>query len=174
MLNQIRQNISTKESVIFCILGGLFVYFVCSIPLILFRLFPPTQPKRIHLQFTTIYPPKYEVFIISLSFFAFFGIRFLRKVDFQNWTTYFSLLAFILAVGGGFLTGALETIYYIFMVGDNSNQEYFWATLDESYYGFEYSIKWILAFMVIQIPFTSIFLLIKFLINRFSIRSSLK
>jgi hypothetical protein len=174
MLNESHQNISIKESLIFCLLSGLFIYAVCSIPCLHLYLFPPKNDGGIDFVMACLQPPNKYAFIISFSFFIPIGIWILRKAYFQNRSVYFVILALILAIGGGFLTGALETIYYVFIIGNSSVEEYFGATLDENYYGFKYSIAWTIAFTVIEFFFTAIFLTISVLIAKFKNRNSLK
>ncbi|MEK7722908.1 MAG: hypothetical protein AAB336_01040 [Acidobacteriota bacterium] len=172
MLNESRQNISTKESLLFCILGGFFIYGVCSIPCLQLYLFPPKNDGGITFTMVCLQPPDKYSFIISFIIFTAVGIWLLKKADFQNRVAYFSLLALTIAIGGGFLTGVLETVYHIF-ISDNSNQEPYIISLDK-YYGFAPSIVWVIAFSLIQIPFTSLFLLTTSLISKFKTYNSLK
>lgn len=175
MLNDGRQNISTKESLLFCILGGLFVYFVASIPYIHYYLYPPTQPESGGIYFHFVAPPipnKYA-FIFSFSFFVCLGKYLLRKLNIQNQFSYYFLLLLTLSIGSGVLTGTLEAIYYIsyndtYSIFDRLQEDWF-----EVVFG-DFKIGWSLVFLIAFAPFTVLFLTTTFLIAEFKNRSSLK
>lgn len=167
MINESRQNISTKESLLFCVLSGFFIYGVCSIPCLKLYLFPPKNDGGIDFTMVCLQPPNKYAFVFGFTILVVLGIWLLKKANFQNRLAYFSVLGLVLAIGGGFLTGVLETVYFADL------QEFYIIRLD-TYYGFAPSIAWVLAFSVIQIPFTAIFLVIKSLIKRFSTHNSLK
>lgn len=172
MLKKLRQKNSIRESVIFCLLSGVFIYGICSIPCLMLHFFPPKNDSGITFSMACLQPPNKHALIISFGLLAIIGIWFLRKVNFQSRIVHFLVLSLVLAIGGGFLTGVLETAYLVF-ISNNLNQEPYIISLDK-YYGFAPSIVWVIAFTLIQIPFVAIFLVIKALINRFSILNSLK
>lgn len=175
MLNESRQNISTKESLLFCISGGLFVYFVASIPYIHYNLYPPSQPEDGSIYFNFVAPPipnKYA-FIFSFSLFSYLGIYLLRKLNIQNRFAFYSLLSVILSIGSGILTGTLEAIYYIFYndtysLFDRLQEDWF-----EVVFG-DFKIGWSVIFLIAFVPFMPLFLITSSLITKFKNRNSLK
>jgi hypothetical protein len=177
MLNETRQNISTKESLLFCILGGLFVYFVTALPRILVYLFPPTQPEGISMKYYVLSPPLKSAYLISFVLFAILGICLLRKLNLKNRLAHFSLLGLILSMGGGILTAVLENFYYLFIIGDSHDRENLIKSFQENFYQslVEYQlISWAIAFFVLMIPFTFGFLISTNLWSRIKITPNLK
>lgn len=171
MLNETRQNISTKESLLFCILGGVFVYFVCALPRIYYYFFPIQYSGGIDFQIYVMPPPEKYSFIIGFSLIAILGIYFLNKINFKNRLAHFSFLGLILAFGGGILTGVLENSYYLFWVGDSIDQEIFFHGLQEKWLTtlfYTFKMAWSIIFLLILTPFTIIFLTSTSIIKRFA------
>lgn len=178
MISKSRRNISVKESLNFFVIGGILAYFVSSIPLILFRLFPPKQPEGIHISFTTIYPPKIYAFILGFGVFALIGIYLLQKSNLKNRLAYFSILSLFLSIGGGLLTSFLEAVYWIFIIGDSFTRESFFSRLQESYFEtIVYHVqlfRWAIVFFAVFAFFAPLFLITSSLITKFKNRNSLK
>lgn len=169
-----RQDVALKESISFCLLAGVFVYFAASTPLILFRLFPPKPSVEVDILHTAFYPPKIGIFVIGFGISILLGVYLVRKARFKNRLTHFSILALTLAIGGGFLTGMLEVGFYLFLVVDDSARDFFFATLSDHFYGFQQSIEWIILFSVAMMSFTGLYFFINFLIRKFSLRVSFR
>ncbi|HRH43772.1 MAG TPA: hypothetical protein PKY82_19225 [Pyrinomonadaceae bacterium] len=180
MLNETRQNISTKESLLFCILGGVFVYGVAAIPRILYQLFPPEQPKggSIYICFSAPPIPNKYSYLIGFSLFTILGIYLLKKLNLKNRLVHFSFLGLILAIGGGILTSILEFGYYLYIVGDSDDRVYFLDHLKENWFdALLYDVRiisWAILFLIILIPFTVTFLTSTSIIKKFAKRNSLR
>ena len=176
MLNETRQNISTKETLLFCTLGGVFVYFVCALPRIYYYFFPIQHTGTIDITIYVAPPPDIYPFIVGFSLFTILGIYFLNKLNFKNRLVHFSLLGLILAFGGGILTGVLENSYYLFWLGDSIDQEIFFHGLQENWLTtlfYTFKMAWSIIFLLILTPFTIIFLTSTSIIKRFANRNSL-
>jgi hypothetical protein len=179
MLNETRQNISTKESLLFCILGGVFVYGVAAIPRILYHLFPPEQPKGsgIYICFSAPPIPNKYSYLIGFSLFTILGIYLLKKLNLKNRLVHFAFLGLILAIGGGAMTGLLEfSYYYIFVLNANDKKNFrigFQENWFETVFG-NLQIGWAIVFLIILIPFTVTFLTSTSIIKKFAKRNSLR
>ena len=177
MLDNNRQNISTKESLLFCILSGAFVYFVCALPRIYYNFFPIQHKGTIDFSMYVMPPPDKVPFIISFTIFTILGIYFLKKLNFKNRLAHFSLLGLFLSIGAGILTAILELFYYVFLIGNSSDQESFLTQLKENWFETLFNfqlISWSILFLLILIPFTITFLTSTSIIKRFTKRNSLR
>lgn len=170
MLNETRQNISTKESLLFCILGGAFVYFVCALPRIYYYFFPIQHTGTFDITIYVVAPPDKYSFIIGFSLIAILGIYFLNKINFKNRLVHFSLLGLILAIGGGIITGVLENSNYLFGFEDSDGKI---NQFSEKTVIYLIPIGWSIIFLLILTPFTIIFLTSTSIIKRFAKRNSL-
>lgn len=173
MINEKPQHIAIKESLLYCVLGGMFVYLVMLIPLALFTLFPPTPPKGITITYGVATPPDLYPFLISFSLFTILGIYLLKKLNFKGSLAHYSLLGFILAIGGGISTGVLENSYYLFWSGNSLDQELFFRSLRENWLNtlfYEFRPAWSVLLLLILTPFTIIFWTSKSTVARFAKR----
>lgn len=180
MLNETRQNISTKESLLYCTIGGVFVYGVAAIPRILYHLFPPEQPKGggIYICFSAPPIPNKYTYLMGFSLFTILGIYLLKKLNFKNRLVHFSLLGLVLAIGGGILTSILEFGYYLYIVRVSDERVYFLDRLKENWFeAILYDVQiisWAIVFLIILVPFTTIFLISTSIIKRFTKRNSFR
>ena len=172
MVKEFRQNISTKESLLYCIFGGAFVYLVCAIPRILFYLDPPTL-------ICIADPPilnKYS-FIIGFGLFTILGIYLLKWVNLKKRLLHFSFLGLVLAIGGGILSGLLEFFYHYIFVMDSENRRVFYIDFQEHWFEMfwgVFQIGWMFVFLFVLLPFTITFLTATSIIKKFSKRNSLR
>lgn len=170
MLKELRQNISTKESLLYCILGGAFVYFVCALPQIKYYFFPIQSNSGMTFTMFIFSPPNIFLFIISLSIATIFGIYILNKINFKSRLVHFLLLGLILSFFGGVITGILENYYYLFGFEDSEGKIY---QFSENTVIYSFPIAWIPIFLLLLVPFTITFLTSTSIIKRFAKRSSL-
>jgi hypothetical protein len=172
MLNENRQNISTKESLLYCVLGGAVVYFVCALPRIKYYFFPIQNTGGIDFTMFIFSPPDIFLFIISLSITTIFGIYTLNKLNFKNRLVHFSLLGLILSFGGGIITGVLENSSYLFGFGDSDGNIIY--QFSENTVIYSIPLGWTPIFFLLLIPFTITFLAATSIIKRFAKRNSLR
>lgn len=171
MLSENRQNISTKESLVFCILGGIFVYFIAAIPRILHYLRPLNPSGRISITMYVMPYPNIYPYLISFCLCTIVGVYFLKKLNIKIRLMHFSLLTLILSIGGGLFTGILEFICALYYNGDYDRLQ---TKLFENWVFDTGFVSWIAIFTIIFIPFTILFLITTHLMTKFYNLSKLK
>lgn len=174
MMKEFRQSISLTETLVFCLLSGAFIYFVTWIPRLRFDMFPPTQSGDVQVSFYVSPGLNLYFFLISFGVSIFLGVRFIRKINCKSKIAHYFVLSLILSVIGGSLSSILKFLDSHFRYSESSLIERFQENLFEV---FMYEIQvlgWIITFFIAIIPITTIFLIMTFLINKFSRQIELK